>query len=471
MDRFYNLSNFRKIKIKENIYNILGYGEFKSDSGELWKKYRVIDHKSDTYWLHVYGDSKKEYCKIYARIVPLSGDPVKTIYNERNFRLVEQGSAKVVKVMGIKDLNLFDIVEFLDFETDSDGGELLSYEKWNEEFSFEYGKGRYVSKSDIVFIEGKHIRQQFVQLSSSINLYWEINLGKFLKINSQEYCVYGITAYADKNKNWREYILKSGKSRAWLYLERDEENKYLAFFGKNIPVPDDDMGERQIKYKSRDLELTNAEAGVVTEYEGEGDPSTSTIIFYTYQSINGDCAMISRQSNKNRSASFGSVISVADIVFTNKDDKDITVHKGKKTAVIFAAAIILALLYMTQSIFFQPRSMSHFLKKNPSFYLGIATKSFEYYESSLSKIETNYVISAAIGDRLKNAWQVDSAPDSDTAYLTSKEIIVVYSGSDQKSNVFVSKINDFFGSDQNLPNAANGALRQNILATYPEKIS
>jgi hypothetical protein len=470
MDRFYNLSNFRKIKINESIYNILGYGEFKSDSGELWKKYRVIDHKSDTYWLHVYGDSNKEYCKIYARIVPLSGDPVKTIYSERNFRLVEQGSAKVVKVMGIKDLNLFDLVEFRDFETSSGDGELLSYEKWNEQFSFEYGKGRYVNKNDIVFIEGKHIRQQFVQISSSINLYWEINLGKFLKIGDREYCVYGITAFEDKNKNWREYVLKSGKSRYWLYLERDSENRYLAFLGKNIPIPDDDIGDTKLKYKGRDLELTNADSVVITEFEGEGDDSNVGYIFYTYQSINGDCAMIARQSSRNRSCSFGNVFSVEDIVFTNKEDKDIAVHKSKKRAVIFAAAIILTLLYMAQSIFFQNRSISYFIKKNASFSLGASEKEYEYYETSLPKIETNYVISAVIGDKLKNAWPVESGTDADTAYLTEKEIIVVYYGIDNKSCVFVSKINDFFGITKNLPNAANAALRQNILATYPEKI-
>ena len=451
---FYYLDQYKKIKIKNEYYNILGYAELK-EGEDFWKKFRIMSEDGSTYWLHVYEAYEKDACKMYAELVPLPGEPLKTIYSDNNFEVISEGKATVIKLSGIKNLHVYDEVFYLDYENEKNLGELLSYEKWNNELNFEYSKGRYVYKGDIAFESGRSAKVSYVELTDSIDMFYEITLGKTLIINNVQYVVSGIMSHKTQHKEWNEYYLRTPLSTEWLYLEK-KENSYLTLLGKVASFPIEDLGLEETFFKGRVIELIEKATGEITNIRGDVDVPKELFISYFYQSFTGEFNLMVKQFSKGRRAYMGKFISVRDIVISSKSEVELKPIKHLKLIILFAIFLVLAGIYFVREniqndtfayhmneTYFDNYSANTLLKSKDGKYKYFFTETINRYDAyvrittTLASKDMEYEVFVYNVDRYNES-------ESDFMIVTKKEVIIIYRDVEPKRiHVFVDKIKAF----------------------------
>lgn len=358
----YNLDQYSKIRIGEKEYQIVGYAEFKQGKG-FWKKFKIIDFRADIYWLHIYECEDKDFAKIYAEINPLPGEPLSTIYESKYFELVDEGISQVIKISKIHDLEIWDTVYFRDYESTKNPGEFLSYERWNDNLNFEYGKGNFINKKNIKFLSSKISKRLLSELTSSIDIFFELALGKTIIIDDIAYCIYGISHNQKKDSKWREYKLVSFFYTRWLSVEKVDD-KYVVSLSKRVNIPLNSVYQTQITTHKRIFELIHTSLCEVNMTQGQGSYKESAFIFYEFQSFDGEQILQIKQWNKKRSYVLGKYIHVSDIIISDKAVRNIPPETSVPVRVLLATIFIVVVLIFYNQTYLYPKTMRYTLENS-----------------------------------------------------------------------------------------------------------
>lgn len=121
------------LRIKNDLYTILGKIIYEDDYGDAWFEYKLLKHDGeDEYWLS-WDEIRNEY-QFTKPCGRMSTDGMK---------LVDSGRERVRGVWGDVDVDTSDSADYEEYETES-GASTFSIEVWDDET--EYSQGFYISK-------------------------------------------------------------------------------------------------------------------------------------------------------------------------------------------------------------------------------------------------------------------------------------------------------------------------------------
>ena len=121
------------LRIRNDLYTILGKIKYEDDYGDTWFEYKLLKHVGeDEYWLS-WDEIRNEY-QFTKPCGRMSTDGMK---------LVDSGRERVRGVWGDVDVDTSDSADYEEYETES-GASTFSIEVWDDET--EYSQGFYISK-------------------------------------------------------------------------------------------------------------------------------------------------------------------------------------------------------------------------------------------------------------------------------------------------------------------------------------
>ena len=113
-----------------------------------WLEYKLVDG-SETRWLEVEDDDEL-YVTLYeaAPDLHVTGEPPRTLqYQGKSFELEEKGFATMRKE---GDVNRHELPECRYYDYEAPGGDVLSLEKWGENFEASVGKTLHPATLDVI---------------------------------------------------------------------------------------------------------------------------------------------------------------------------------------------------------------------------------------------------------------------------------------------------------------------------------
>lgn len=261
------------IVINGRHYNIKGFIEFQEGLFK-WKDFLVVDLNKQKQWLTVEADVNKRHVILSEKKAAFSIEETFT-HKGVEFNQSEKGSASVINVEGVDDVEVEEVVSFIDFTSPADKETILSYEKWewdNEEDSAgieeEYFEGKLIPLENVKSYAPVEENKEAITLN-----HWRtLRQGDQVTIDKQIYIVEGYACYQiSKEDKWLEFLIRDSKDfPIWLSIENGPDGELAYSLHKTIHF-NGSTRSKNITYNNQKFRFSESGSGRVVQTRGNVD--------------------------------------------------------------------------------------------------------------------------------------------------------------------------------------------------------
>lgn len=371
----YDLKINDTVIIDRSSYSVKGFIEFREGLFKF-KDFLITDARNREQWLTVEAAPDIRHAVLSVKTTAF---PIEETFTHKNilFNLAEKGNARVTAVEGIEDVDVEEVISFIDFVSSDNKETVLSYEAWHpeEENSTpeeEYFEGKYIPLEKIRYPASVPVKKNEHAITLS---HWQtLNKGSRITIGNEVYITEGFACYKIGREKWLEFLIKGkGKLRLWLSIENGPDGELAYSLHETIHGGISGTGRsKTILYDNKEFILNESGSGKITQVRGNVDYDHGEHFSFREYIDKDDQILTIETWEDEEEASIGKYLPAGSVSAVFGDPKAASVqnkNSGTASRIFTIIAVTLVLVFGAKALYsqFAQNSIREKIEKDPNF--------------------------------------------------------------------------------------------------------